>query len=122
MIPDGFDERLDVLGAELAVFPEDQSPLLVEGEDIAAVVGNLPRLHQRFLVIPDIDGSGIPLLFILEGGSDGEVGKPGSRHVDDPDRLIPLSGKLLFVQGLAGVIVRVFLVRVDIKEDVNLPP
>ena len=43
MIPDGFDECLDVIPAELAVFSKDQFSLFVKGENIAAVVGNLPR-------------------------------------------------------------------------------
>ncbi len=122
MIPNDSDECPDIVRAELAVFSEDQLPLFVEDENIAAVVGNLPCIHQYFFVIPDIDGPRIALLFILEGRRNGEVGKPGRCHIDDPDRLIPVSGKLLFIQGFAGVIVRIFFVRVDVKKDMDLPP
>jgi hypothetical protein len=42
MITDDLDERPDLLRGELAVFSEDHSPFFVKGENITAVVGNLP--------------------------------------------------------------------------------
>jgi hypothetical protein len=46
MITDDLDERPDLLRGELAVFSEDQSPFFVKGENITAVVGNLPGTQQ----------------------------------------------------------------------------
>ncbi len=49
MITDDLDERLNLFCSELAVFSEDQFPVPVKGENITAVVGNLPGIHQHFL-------------------------------------------------------------------------
>jgi hypothetical protein len=46
MITDDLDERLDLSRGELAFFSEDQSPFFVKGENITAVVGNLPGTQQ----------------------------------------------------------------------------
>ena len=68
MIADNFYKLLDLFGCELAVFSKNQSPVFVEGENVATIVSNLLSIHQYFLVIPDIDGCRIALLLILEGG------------------------------------------------------
>jgi len=46
MITDDLDERPDLLRGELAVFSEEQFPFFVKGENITAVVGNLPGTQQ----------------------------------------------------------------------------
>ena len=46
MITDDLDERPDLLRCELAVFSEDHAPFFVKGENITAVVGNLPGTQQ----------------------------------------------------------------------------
>ena len=46
MITDDLDERPDLLRGELAVFSEDRFPFFVKGENITAVVGNLPGTQQ----------------------------------------------------------------------------
>ena len=76
MIADDLDERLDLLRGELAVFSENQSPFFVKGENVTAVVGNLPGSDQHFLVVSHIEGSGITLLFILRAE---EMAKLGSQ-------------------------------------------
>ena len=97
MIADDLDERPDLFCGELTVFSEDQFPFFVKGKNITAVVGNLPSIHQHFLVIPHIGGFWIALLFILEGRGNGEIGKPGGCHINDADRLELFAGKLLSV-------------------------
>ena len=74
MIADDLDEPLDVLRGELAVFSKDQSPLFVKGENITAVVGHLPGIHQRFLVIAHINGPGIAFLLVFKRGRNGKFG------------------------------------------------
>lgn len=65
MLADCLEKRLDLRRGELAVFSEDQCPFFVKDENITAIVGNIPRLHQHLLVIPDINGFGIALLGIV---------------------------------------------------------
>jgi hypothetical protein len=38
MVDYRFDQPLDILGTELAVFPEDQLPLFIEGEAVPAMI------------------------------------------------------------------------------------
>src|SRR4030042_4863363 len=121
MIMDDLDERLDLFRSELAVFSEDQFPFFIKGENITAVVGNLPGTHQHSLVIPHINGFGIALLLIFNGRRNSKIGKPGSCHVNDPNRLKLIAGKLLSVQSFAGILVCIFFIRIDVKQDMDLP-
>jgi hypothetical protein len=120
IIMDDLDEPLNLFRCELAVFSEDQFPLFIKGEGITAVVSNPPGVHEHFFIVPYVNGLGIALLFILNGGRNGKIWKPGGCHVNDSHRLEPIARKLLSVQSFAGIIVRILFIRVDIKKDVDL--
>ena len=122
MIADHLDELLDLFCRELAIFSENQSAVFVKGENVTAVVGNLPGIHQDFLLIPNIDGCRIALLFILEGRRNGKIGKPGCCHVNDSNLLKLIARKFLSVHSFAGIVVRILFIGVDVKKDVDLSP
>jgi hypothetical protein len=100
MIMDDLNQRLDLFHGKFAVFSEDQFPFFIKGGNITALVGNLPGTHQHSVVIPYINGFGITLLFIFNGRRNSKIGKPGGCHVNNPNRLKLIAGKLPVVKKL----------------------
>jgi len=92
----------------------------VRDDDVGVVVGDFPGRDPFFVHIFDIDGVGELLLLCFERRRDGDVRQPGGVHVDDRDGSEAAAVERFGFQGVGKGVVEVFLVRVDVEDDVDL--